>query len=139
MEFKWLEDFLSVAKLRNFSQAARERHATQPALSRRVKALEAWYGVPLVDRSTYPVVLTPAGDHFLPLAVTYDGKGLAEEHGFQAHVGPLRSKSRRTHRRSCLKCRRTHRRSCSKCRRTHCRSCSKRRRSDHRSISATRC
>ncbi|WP_233838149.1 LysR family transcriptional regulator [Paraburkholderia sp. ZP32-5] len=68
MEFKWLEDFLSVAKLRNFSQAARERHATQPALSRRVKALEAWYGVPLVDRSTYPVVLTPAGDHFLPLA-----------------------------------------------------------------------
>ena len=32
--------------------------------------------------------------HFLPLAVTYDGKGLATEHGFQAHVGPLRSKSR---------------------------------------------
>ncbi len=32
--------------------------------------------------------------HFLPLAVSYDGKGLATEHGFQAHVGPLRSKSR---------------------------------------------
>jgi len=32
--------------------------------------------------------------HFLPLAVTYDGKGLASEHGFQAHVGPMRSKSR---------------------------------------------
>ncbi len=32
--------------------------------------------------------------HFLPLAVTYDGSSLAEEHGFQAHVGPLRSKSR---------------------------------------------
>jgi choline dehydrogenase len=32
--------------------------------------------------------------HFLPLAVTYDGRGLASEHGFQAHVGPLRSKSR---------------------------------------------
>jgi choline dehydrogenase len=31
--------------------------------------------------------------HFLPLAVSYDGKGLASEHGFQAHVGPLRSKS----------------------------------------------
>jgi DNA-binding transcriptional LysR family regulator len=68
MEFKWLEDFLAVAKLRNFSQAARARHATQPALSRRVKALEAWYGVPLVDRSTYPVTLTPAGGHFQPLA-----------------------------------------------------------------------
>ena len=32
--------------------------------------------------------------HFLPLAVTYDGKGLASEHGFQAHAGPMRSKSR---------------------------------------------
>ncbi|GAB3591996.1 choline dehydrogenase [Acetobacter peroxydans] len=32
--------------------------------------------------------------HFLPLAVTYDGKGLASSHGFQAHVGPMRSKSR---------------------------------------------
>ncbi|SCW85975.1 choline dehydrogenase [Ancylobacter rudongensis] len=32
--------------------------------------------------------------HFLPLAVTYDGQGLASEHGYQAHVGPMRSKSR---------------------------------------------
>ncbi len=32
--------------------------------------------------------------HFLPLAVAYDGSSLASEHGFQAHVGPMRSKSR---------------------------------------------
>jgi choline dehydrogenase len=32
--------------------------------------------------------------HFLPLAVTYDGRSLAKSHGFQAHVGPMRSKSR---------------------------------------------
>ena len=32
--------------------------------------------------------------HFLPLAVAYDGSSLANEHGFQAHVGPMRSKSR---------------------------------------------
>jgi choline dehydrogenase len=32
--------------------------------------------------------------HFLPLAVAYDGRGLAREHGFQAHVGPMRSRSR---------------------------------------------
>jgi choline dehydrogenase len=32
--------------------------------------------------------------HFLPLAVTYDGSSLAHEHGFQAHVGPMRSRSR---------------------------------------------
>lgn len=34
--------------------------------------------------------------HFLPMAVSYDGKSLATEHGFQAHVGPMRSKSRGT-------------------------------------------
>lgn len=32
--------------------------------------------------------------HFLPMAVSYDGSSLAREHGFQAHVGPMRSPSR---------------------------------------------
>ncbi|MDF1707421.1 MAG: choline dehydrogenase [Paracoccaceae bacterium] len=32
--------------------------------------------------------------HFLPIAVRYDGKIAAEGHGFQAHVGPMRSPSR---------------------------------------------
>lgn len=32
--------------------------------------------------------------HFLPLAVRYDGTAAAEGHGWQAHVGPMRSKSR---------------------------------------------
>ncbi len=32
--------------------------------------------------------------HFLPIAVRYDGKATPEGHGFQAHVGPMRSKSR---------------------------------------------
>jgi choline dehydrogenase len=32
--------------------------------------------------------------HFLPMAVSYDGSSLAREHGFQAHVGPMRSKSK---------------------------------------------
>jgi len=32
--------------------------------------------------------------HFLPIAVRYDGKAAAEGHGFQAHVGPMRSESR---------------------------------------------
>lgn len=32
--------------------------------------------------------------HFLPFAVRYDGKAAAEGHGFQVHVGPMRSKSR---------------------------------------------
>lgn len=32
--------------------------------------------------------------HFLPIAVRYDGQAAAEGHGFQAHVGPMRSVSR---------------------------------------------
>ena len=32
--------------------------------------------------------------HFLPLAVRYDGRAAAEGHGFQVHVGPMRSPSR---------------------------------------------
>ncbi|TPI73614.1 choline dehydrogenase [Mesorhizobium sp. B2-8-9] len=32
--------------------------------------------------------------HFIPAAVRYDGKSAAKSHGFQAHVGPMRSKSR---------------------------------------------
>lgn len=34
--------------------------------------------------------------HFLPIAVRYDGQAAAEGHGFQAHVGPMRSPSRGT-------------------------------------------
>lgn len=68
MELRWLEDYLAVAKLRNFSQAAVARHSTQPAFSRRIKALELWYGASLLDRSTYPVTITAAGTQFLALA-----------------------------------------------------------------------
>ena len=32
--------------------------------------------------------------HFLPIAVRYDGKAAIKGHGFQAHVGPMRSLSR---------------------------------------------
>lgn len=64
MEAKWLEDFLSVARTGSFSRSADERHVTQSAFSRRIKALEQWVGVPLIDRSSYPTRLTPAGERF---------------------------------------------------------------------------
>jgi len=64
MDIKWLEDFLSLAQTKNFSRSAEDRSVTQSALSRRIQALEAWVGADLVDRSTYPLVLTPAGKMF---------------------------------------------------------------------------
>ena len=61
MDTKWLEDFVSLAETRSFSRSAQLRHVTQPAFSRRIQALEAWAGTDLVDRSSYPTRLTPAG------------------------------------------------------------------------------
>lgn len=61
METKWLEDFVSLAETGSFSRSAQLRHVTQPAFSRRIQALEAWAGTALVDRSSYPTRLTPAG------------------------------------------------------------------------------
>lgn len=63
MELNWLEDFLALAELRNFSRAAEARHVTQPAFSRRIRALEAWMGTPLVDRSAPGFVLNAAGEY----------------------------------------------------------------------------
>ncbi|MCH7341826.1 LysR substrate-binding domain-containing protein [Pelomonas sp. CA6] len=69
METKWLEDFVSLAETRSFSRSAQLRHVTQPAFSRRIQALEAWAGVDLVDRSSYPTRLTAAGETLLDQAV----------------------------------------------------------------------
>ena len=70
MEIKWLEDLIELDATRNFSLAATARHITQPAFSRRIKALENWIGTQLIDRSTYPVKLTPAGEVVLENART---------------------------------------------------------------------
>lgn len=68
MELKLLEDFVCLARTGNFSRAAEERNVTQPAFSRRIKQLESWLGSALIDRSTYPTRLTPAGADFLQVA-----------------------------------------------------------------------
>jgi len=45
-------------------------------------------------RSRAGIVYPDIQYHFLPLAISYDGKTLASGHGFQVHVGTKRSKSR---------------------------------------------
>jgi DNA-binding transcriptional LysR family regulator len=68
MNIDWLEDFLSLAATASFSRSAEARHVTQPALSRRIRQLEDWIGATLVDRATFPVRLTPAGEAFATAA-----------------------------------------------------------------------
>ncbi len=46
MELKWLEDFVSLAEHKSYSRAAGDRNITQSALSKRIKQLEDWIGLP---------------------------------------------------------------------------------------------
>ena len=94
MELKWLEDFLSLASTRSFSKAAEERHTTQSTLSRRIQALEEWLGVSLVDRSSYPVTLSRAGEQFHMDAIgvirsIYRSRAAARARGLNT-MAPLR-------------------------------------------------
>ncbi|MFN9278409.1 MAG: LysR family transcriptional regulator [Betaproteobacteria bacterium] len=62
MQFKWLEDWLALAATRSFKNAAEQRPVTAPAFGRRIRALEAWFGVALFVRGSQPLMLTPAGE-----------------------------------------------------------------------------
>ncbi|MGB1235251.1 MAG: LysR family transcriptional regulator [Planktomarina sp.] len=68
VDLNWLRDFECLARTSNFTRASDERNITQSAFSRRIKALESWVGLPLINRATYPIQLTEAGVQFLPVA-----------------------------------------------------------------------
>ena len=68
MDLLHLADFVMLAERRSFSSAAKERHVTQPAFSRRIKALEESIGVKLIDRATTPLTLTREGECLLQRA-----------------------------------------------------------------------
>jgi len=68
MELVWLEDFEALAEYGSFIRAADARHITQPAFSRRIRALEGWIGVDLFVRTPQGATLTEAGKHILASA-----------------------------------------------------------------------
>jgi DNA-binding transcriptional LysR family regulator len=68
MNLIWLEDFVALAATGNFSRAAEDRHSSQPAFSRRIRALEEWIGAELFDRSSQPAKLTEVGEWFTGVA-----------------------------------------------------------------------
>ncbi len=76
MDTIWLRDFEALVAHKNFSRAAEDRNVSQPAFSRRIRALEDEVGVRLINRQTLPLSLTPAGEVFLTQAhvilTTYD-------------------------------------------------------------------
>ncbi|WP_348788809.1 LysR family transcriptional regulator [Leifsonia sp. NPDC080035] len=68
MEIRQLDAFLAAARSGSVSAAARELYVSQPALSRRLAALEAEVGMPLFARTSAGLVLNRAGLRFLPIA-----------------------------------------------------------------------
>ena len=65
MELRHVRYFVAVAEHQHFGRAAEALHTAQPSLSQQVRQLEREIGVPLFERTTRKLRLTPAGELFL--------------------------------------------------------------------------
>ena len=68
MDTNQLESFVAVAESFSFSNAAEKLHLTQPAISKRISALEEWLDCKLFNRIGRRVSLTREGENLLPRA-----------------------------------------------------------------------
>lgn len=68
MDFKQLEAFITVSKLKSFSKAANAIYLSQPTISSHVSSLERELNIQLFDRTSKEVNLTPIGESFLQYA-----------------------------------------------------------------------
>ena len=69
MHLKLLEDFIALSKASSLFRAAESRNVTHPAFGRRIRALEEWAGVPLVERGTQHTQLNASGKVVLAAAL----------------------------------------------------------------------
>jgi DNA-binding transcriptional LysR family regulator len=60
MRLEWIEDLLAIVRAGSLNRAAERRFLTQPAFSRRIKSIEEYVGVELLDRTRKPAQLRPA-------------------------------------------------------------------------------
>src|SRR5688572_33032644 len=79
MNIDEIQTFVAIADLGDFTQAGRQLHRSQPAISRRLSLLEDELGVPMFERIRGRARLTDAGRAFLPhaeaaLAALKDGR-----------------------------------------------------------------
>jgi DNA-binding transcriptional LysR family regulator len=68
VEVAQVEAFLAVVRRRGFTRASADMHLSQPAISRRIHLLEQELQAPLFERIGTRVVLSEAGQTFLPHA-----------------------------------------------------------------------
>jgi LysR family transcriptional regulator, hydrogen peroxide-inducible genes activator len=84
MDINSLRYFVEVAKVQNFTRAARNCHVAQPALSQQIRKLENQLGVKLLNRLPRGAALTSEGEIFLPyaekvLSAAQEAQGISEE------------------------------------------------------------
>lgn len=82
METSILNEFLTLEETNSFSKAARQMQISQATLSRHIRQLEDSYGVPLFERTTQKMKLTPYGEAL----VVYAKNILENEHSFKRDI-----------------------------------------------------
>lgn len=70
MDFKQLESFVSIAKLRSFSKAADKLYLTQPTISNHIQSLETELGTILFNRTNKNITMTRAGEILYEYAIS---------------------------------------------------------------------
>ena len=79
MDFKQLESFVSIAKVKSFSKAAEKLFLTQPTISNHIHNLEKELGTALFNRTNKNITLTNAGEILFKYAVSILNK---RDHAF---------------------------------------------------------
>lgn len=89
MNLKHLAQFMEVARLGSYGQAAKALYLSQPTLTRNIRSLEADLGIVLFERSPRGSLLTAEGSRLLPLAASV----LNEAERLTADIGVRRARS----------------------------------------------
>ncbi|MET0680250.1 MAG: LysR family transcriptional regulator, partial [Burkholderiales bacterium] len=94
MNLRQLEYFVAVAENRSILKAAQSIHISQPSVSVQIKALEDELGVPLFERVSTGMALTPAGKRLLPAAQSVIAAAQALRSSAQALQGEVSGHAR---------------------------------------------
>ena len=90
MELRQLRYFIALADEGFFTRAAQNANVAQPALSRQIQKLESELDLPLVDRTSRHVAITPAGQEVVATARRVLGELDALRHSLQQTKDLLR-------------------------------------------------
>ncbi len=94
MEFRQLQQYVTLAETLHFGRAAEQSHISASALSRSIRQLEEQVGVTLFDRDNRSVALTRQGETFLDYARDALAQWDVLRHRLQEEAGELQGEVR---------------------------------------------